>query len=470
MAEAELRPYEPTWGDRIRWLLMGQSRPSVERARFAQGVSDLVGMTPVGIPDAVRASREATNRGSYADAVLQAAAALPAARPLSGAALQAVQLAKMRQLAAERAAMSSGISEDARLATGPYARNVEAVVVPSGIAEDAKLATRPYSGEAMITPSGLAETESLGPRYFGEGMPPSPERLRQEAVRQEALQAARLAVQSALSAGDPRKVSLIDRLLSPQAMAERRAMAELNAARNEAAPIGVGAQSVDSRLPLLTRADAINPPQAVAAPVASAVESNRLRQLAGAGAAGGLGTALVYSAQMGQPASVGQLPTFARGNIPSYGDASPIDAPVPENRPIVPAAVMARPSMAGSRPSIVREQIPVPVRRPTDLPIQNVSRETSTANQPSIIDRLLGSPLGSRALEERMRGPDSSNADFFLAERARADERKAGGEVEMHRREQEHQKTLQRAFDVIGKLAPKAKVQTKKTAKAKGRK
>lgn len=96
---AELRPYEPTWRDRLANVLMGDGRSSA-RQQFVEGLlgsrglgqtgMGLVDLTPAGIPLAVQESRQAFEQGSPVAGLLGAMAVLPAARPAALAAKTAV--------------------------------------------------------------------------------------------------------------------------------------------------------------------------------------------------------------------------------------------------------------------------------------------------------------------------------------------------------------------------------------------
>lgn len=92
---AELRPYEPTWRDRLASALLGDGRSS-GRQQFVEGLLGsrglgqtgigLVDLTPAGVPLAVQESRQAFEQGSPAAGLLGAMAVLPAAKPAALAA------------------------------------------------------------------------------------------------------------------------------------------------------------------------------------------------------------------------------------------------------------------------------------------------------------------------------------------------------------------------------------------------
>lgn len=92
---AELRPYEPTWRDRLASALLGDGR-SAGRQQFVDGLlgsrglgqtgMGLVDLTPAGVPLAVQESRQAFEQGSPVSGLLGAMAVLPAAKPAALAA------------------------------------------------------------------------------------------------------------------------------------------------------------------------------------------------------------------------------------------------------------------------------------------------------------------------------------------------------------------------------------------------
>jgi GNAT superfamily N-acetyltransferase len=92
---AELRPYEPTWRDRLASALLGDGRSS-GRQQFVEGLlgsrglgqtgMGLVDLTPAGVPLAVQESRQAFEQGSPVSGLLGAMAVLPAAKPVALAA------------------------------------------------------------------------------------------------------------------------------------------------------------------------------------------------------------------------------------------------------------------------------------------------------------------------------------------------------------------------------------------------
>lgn len=97
---AELRPYEPTWRDRLANVLMGDGRSSA-RQQFVEGLlgsrglgqtgMGLVDVTPFGVPLAVQESRQSFEQGNPVSGILGAMAVLPAARPAALAAKAATQ-------------------------------------------------------------------------------------------------------------------------------------------------------------------------------------------------------------------------------------------------------------------------------------------------------------------------------------------------------------------------------------------
>lgn len=97
---AELRPYEPTWRDRLANVLMGDGSSSA-RQQFVEGLlgsrglgqtgMGLVDVTPFGVPLAVQESRQSFEQGNPVSGILGAMAVLPAARPAALAAKAATQ-------------------------------------------------------------------------------------------------------------------------------------------------------------------------------------------------------------------------------------------------------------------------------------------------------------------------------------------------------------------------------------------
>lgn len=96
MAEAQLREYHPTLRDQIAIWLMGDSRPSVARRNFVEGLLGSSGLgtkgislsdlTPFGAPFAVQDAKRSFDNGAYGSAALDLAGLLPA-----GAALRAIK-------------------------------------------------------------------------------------------------------------------------------------------------------------------------------------------------------------------------------------------------------------------------------------------------------------------------------------------------------------------------------------------
>jgi len=96
MAEAELRPYEPTWRDWLAGKLMGDTRASPERQAFVGGLLGSTGLgttqgsvsdfLPQGILFAGQEMMRAQEAGNKADALMNAMALIPGARiPAKGA-------------------------------------------------------------------------------------------------------------------------------------------------------------------------------------------------------------------------------------------------------------------------------------------------------------------------------------------------------------------------------------------------
>lgn len=94
---AELRPYEPTWRDRIAQMMMGDGRASPERRRFVEGLlgSSGLGNTGMGVVDVTPVggllqAQEAVREGDPRGAALSIFAG-PAARTANRAALKTAQ-------------------------------------------------------------------------------------------------------------------------------------------------------------------------------------------------------------------------------------------------------------------------------------------------------------------------------------------------------------------------------------------
>lgn len=77
---AEMKSYDPTLRERLTALFAGTNteRPSPERARVAEGLANIVGMTPAGIPMAAQEARQEAGTGNYVQAGLSAMAMMPA--------------------------------------------------------------------------------------------------------------------------------------------------------------------------------------------------------------------------------------------------------------------------------------------------------------------------------------------------------------------------------------------------------
>ena len=78
--EATLSAYEPTIGEKIFGAVagLGSERPSPERRKFAEGVSELAGFTPVlGNVMAAQEAKRAGERGDYGEMSLAALGAIP---------------------------------------------------------------------------------------------------------------------------------------------------------------------------------------------------------------------------------------------------------------------------------------------------------------------------------------------------------------------------------------------------------
>jgi len=110
--EATLSAYEPTIGEKIYGSVagLGSERPSPERRRFAEGVSELAGFTPgLGNVMAAQEAKRAGEGGDYGGMALAALGAVPAFGPVEKKAMEiasdAVQAARE-----SRAARKAGSS------------------------------------------------------------------------------------------------------------------------------------------------------------------------------------------------------------------------------------------------------------------------------------------------------------------------------------------------------------------------
>lgn len=95
---AELRPYEPSWRDRLAGLMMGDAKASPERRRVVEGLLGssglgnsgigLVDVTPVG---GLLGAQEAAKEGDYRGAAMNAMFLGPAAKTANKVALKAAE-------------------------------------------------------------------------------------------------------------------------------------------------------------------------------------------------------------------------------------------------------------------------------------------------------------------------------------------------------------------------------------------
>lgn len=105
---AELRPYEPTWRDRIAQMMMGDGRASPERRRFVEGLlgSSGLGNTGMGVVDVTPVggllqAQEAVQEGDLSGAAL-AVLPIPGAAKVKAAATlpmdEAARMARAKEL------------------------------------------------------------------------------------------------------------------------------------------------------------------------------------------------------------------------------------------------------------------------------------------------------------------------------------------------------------------------------------
>jgi len=93
--EATMRSYEPTWRENLVSSLMGEQKPSPERRRFAEGVGEIAGLTPI-VGQAMQA-QEAARRGDT-KGVLLATVPVPGAN-VAGKIAEGAEAAAARKAA-----------------------------------------------------------------------------------------------------------------------------------------------------------------------------------------------------------------------------------------------------------------------------------------------------------------------------------------------------------------------------------
>jgi len=109
---AELRPYSPSWRDRLAAALMGGERASPERRRFIEGLlgssglgssgASIADFTPAGVVFAGDEFQRAKNDGSASGAAMAAMGLIPAARGAAAAgraALPPLENSRLTQIA-----------------------------------------------------------------------------------------------------------------------------------------------------------------------------------------------------------------------------------------------------------------------------------------------------------------------------------------------------------------------------------
>jgi hypothetical protein len=114
--EPTLRPYEPSWRDRLATFLMGDARPSPERRRFVEGLTGSSGLGSIGmgladfVPGlgnvlAGNEAKRAYDEGDWIGAGLGAAGAMPMPLPAGRATKTAADLnSELKALLADIAA------------------------------------------------------------------------------------------------------------------------------------------------------------------------------------------------------------------------------------------------------------------------------------------------------------------------------------------------------------------------------
>jgi len=147
--EATLTAYEPTIGEKIYGAVagLGSERPSPERRRFAEGVSELAGFTPgLGNVMAAEEAKRAGEGGDYGGMALAALGAVPAFGPVE----EAVKVAKgLRPSKLSKEA--KGLSEieshpheiDSRLPTGAKGIEMDVAGGPKIVDYESMKATDP---------------------------------------------------------------------------------------------------------------------------------------------------------------------------------------------------------------------------------------------------------------------------------------------------------------------------------------
>jgi hypothetical protein len=102
-APAELRAYQPSLRERIanglQDMLMAAGADAYQSGHYARGLTDIVGLTPLGIPFAVNEMRRAAEANNPVGVVTSAIGALPAPRGIGRLAMdEASRMARARTL------------------------------------------------------------------------------------------------------------------------------------------------------------------------------------------------------------------------------------------------------------------------------------------------------------------------------------------------------------------------------------
>jgi len=147
--EATLSAYEPTIGEKIYGAVagLGSERPSPERRRFAEGVSELAGFTPgLGNVMSAEEAKRAGEGGDYGGMALAALGAVPAFGPVEEAVkvakgLKGSKLAKEAKVATEIGSHPHEI--DSRLPTGAKGIEMDVAGGPKIVDYESMKATDP---------------------------------------------------------------------------------------------------------------------------------------------------------------------------------------------------------------------------------------------------------------------------------------------------------------------------------------
>lgn len=100
-----MRPADPTIRQRMADFLAtagGRRDETAVTRRFGEGLADVVGMTPIGIPMAYEETKRAIGAGNYPEAALSAVGMIPGAKPGAKAAVDTAKQVMVRNLKNER--------------------------------------------------------------------------------------------------------------------------------------------------------------------------------------------------------------------------------------------------------------------------------------------------------------------------------------------------------------------------------